>query len=169
MGNECCIQNDNLCNPQQFLKNVFKKRTRKLKKANEINSIIVKPSKFKARQKYNITLSTNPFDDIYEKAFTIKANNDEAKSGINNNVDFSSLKIDLRLFRREKGKKSVDESYEIEHIIGQGGYGNVRRIKDKITGNYKALKTVSKNTCKMIENFATEIEIIKKLVITFAF
>ena len=81
----------------------------------------------------------------------------------------NSFKIDLKCFRGEKRKKSINDAYVIEEIVGRGNYGEVRRIKDKVTGKYKVIKKTLKVKCKMTDNFENEIEIIKRLVSYFKF
>ena len=76
----------------------------------------------------------------------------------------TSFRIEPQFFRKERVKKHLERKYSIKDLIGKGGFGEVKKIKDKDNNLDKALKIVSKDKCQMTNNFADEIEIIKKLV-----
>ena len=66
-------------------------------------------------------------------------------------------------FRREN-KNEMAGKYDILEPIGKGAYGEVKTIRDKTTGQVKAVKIMPKETCKMSQNFVDEIKILQKLV-----
>jgi len=76
----------------------------------------------------------------------------------------TNFKVEPLHFRIERRKDTLKDKYIIEDTIGKGSFGKVKRIQDRSTGESKALKIVSKKNCQMTDNFADEIEIIKKLV-----
>ena len=77
----------------------------------------------------------------------------------------TNFKIEPQYFRGERNIESLEDRYIIEDIIGKGGFGEVKRIKDKTNNTFRALKIINKKSCQMTDDFADEIEIIKKLVI----
>ena len=79
----------------------------------------------------------------------------------------TNFKVEPGCFRGEKSRDLMNDTYEIGDVIGVGSYGEVRRIRSKTTGVIKALKIIEKINCQMTDNFADEIEIIKKLVAIF--
>lgn len=76
----------------------------------------------------------------------------------------TNFKIEPVHFRKECTKESFMSRYSAEEIIGSGSFGIVKKIQDQETGLYRAVKIISKNNCQRTDNFADEIEIIKKLV-----
>ncbi len=66
-------------------------------------------------------------------------------------------------FRREN-KNVMEDKYEILKPIGKGAYGEVKMIKEKTTGQIRAVKIMPKSTCQMTSNFVDEIKILQKLV-----
>ena len=65
-------------------------------------------------------------------------------------------------FRSEQ--KKLEERYEILEVIGKGGYGEVKRIKDRKTNDIRALKCLHKNQCLDAKEFSEEIKILQGLV-----
>lgn len=76
----------------------------------------------------------------------------------------TNFKIEPAQFRGERIMGNLEDKYELGPEIGSGSYGTVRKIKEKTTGSYRALKTMGKKDCQKTDNFADEIEIIKRLV-----
>lgn len=68
-------------------------------------------------------------------------------------------------FRSEK--KSLEERYVILELIGKGKFGKVRKIKDKITNELRALKILPKDLCQSPLEFSEEIKILQRLVFNF--
>ncbi len=62
-------------------------------------------------------------------------------------------------------KGLIELRYHIKEQIGHGGYGEVRKVQDKVTGELLAMKTIPKRACADLNasSIATEIEILKKL------
>lgn len=75
----------------------------------------------------------------------------------------TNFKIEPKHFRVERKKEMLSEKYEIGGVIGRGTFGEVKKIKDKTTGELRAVKIISKTHCQQTDNFADEIDIIKKL------
>ena len=70
--------------------------------------------------------------------------------------------IDLSGLRRE-GRGQLEMKYEVMHILGKGSFGEVRKIRNLVTGEIRAAKFISKTKCLTTSNFAEEIQILKKL------
>eukprot|EP00826_Nyctotherus_ovalis_P009416 TRINITY_DN12485_c0_g5_i1.p1 TRINITY_DN12485_c0_g5~~TRINITY_DN12485_c0_g5_i1.p1 ORF type:complete len:216 (+),score=38.62 TRINITY_DN12485_c0_g5_i1:119-766(+) len=75
----------------------------------------------------------------------------------------TNFKIEPVHFRKECTKESFMCRYSSGDIIGSGSFGVVKKIEDLETGVYRAVKIISKDNCQHTDNFADEIEIIKKL------
>ena len=78
----------------------------------------------------------------------------------------TNFKIEPLHFRGEREVESLESKYLIEGVIGKGSFGEVKKIKDKDNNQYRALKIIHKANCQKTDDFADEIEIIKKLVIS---
>ena len=76
----------------------------------------------------------------------------------------TNFKVEPSHFRCEQKKETLTERYVIEGTIGQGSFGEVKKIKEKGTGQIRAIKIIGKANCQQTDTFADEIEIIKKLV-----
>lgn len=76
----------------------------------------------------------------------------------------TNFKVEPSNFRCEQKKETLASRYDIEGTIGQGSFGEVKRIKEKGTGQIGAIKIIGKANCQQTDTFADEIEIIKKLV-----
>eukprot|EP01022_Parablepharisma_sp_SALTPOND_P019739 TRINITY_DN3411_c0_g1_i1.p1 TRINITY_DN3411_c0_g1~~TRINITY_DN3411_c0_g1_i1.p1 ORF type:complete len:545 (-),score=58.97 TRINITY_DN3411_c0_g1_i1:101-1735(-) len=73
-----------------------------------------------------------------------------------------TLKLDPKMFRGE-GKVSHTERYEKMGMIGKGSFGEVCKVKDRITGKTCVMKTILKSKCQKSELVNDEIEILKQL------
>lgn len=65
-------------------------------------------------------------------------------------------------FRGEQ--KRMAERYEVLEVIGKGGFGEVRRIRDKSTNQIRCIKKLSKSQCSNEIEFSEEIKILQRLV-----
>ena len=65
---------------------------------------------------------------------------------------------------RSERTGTLESRYETLYILGSGAYGEVRKIRDRITDDIKAVKLISKEKCRTVEKLNEEIEILKKLV-----
>ena len=107
----------------------------------------------------------NPPDEteiVNPKAFLLKPSTSILRCPTN-------FKIEPLYFRREHRKESLDDRYSTGEIIGKGAFGIVKKVKDVFTGSFRALKVISKKNCQQTDNFADEINIIKKLVYNIIF
>ena len=66
-------------------------------------------------------------------------------------------------FRREN-KSGMEEKYEILGSVGKGAYGEVKKVKERQSGQIRAVKIMPKATCQMTSNSADEIKILQSLV-----
>jgi len=78
-----------------------------------------------------------------------------------------TIKVTLAKLVTER-KEAIENRYYIKETIGKGGFGEVKIAQDKVTGQYLAMKIISKK--KIFENkllpigtIENEIEILKKL------
>ena len=74
-----------------------------------------------------------------------------------------SISVDPSRFRLER-KCSIEEKYEILYQLGKGTFGEVKRVRDKKSMISRAVKVISKENCKLPENYMEEFEILKQLV-----
>ena len=74
-----------------------------------------------------------------------------------------SVSVDPSRFRLER-KCSIEEKYEILYQLGKGTFGEVKRVRDKKSMISRAVKVISKENCKLPENYMEEFEILKQLV-----
>ena len=74
-----------------------------------------------------------------------------------------SLKINPSNYRVEKTGK-VNEIYQSLELVGKGGYGEIRKVRNRITNEIRAVKIIAKDQAQMIEFFSEEINILKQLV-----
>lgn len=47
-------------------------------------------------------------------------------------------------FKAESRERPSRNNFEIQHVIGKGGFGKVWRVEDKKTGHFYAMKEMSK-------------------------
>jgi len=170
MGNRCCTAEPEL---RQMDSIVYSEAGAETIRAisenniqiNQVKSITVHESKYNGRAKPNavsIALHLVP-SEVKEKPVHLEAERpiQTASSIVRLPTNF---KVEPLHFRCERKKASLEDKYLILEVIGRGNFGEVKKIKDKITGLYRALKVIHKNNCQKTDNFADEIEIIKKLV-----
>ena len=62
-------------------------------------------------------------------------------------------------------KDSYRKKYEVQYLLGRGSYGEVQKVLDLETREYRAMKIINKNQCKEITRINDEIEILKQLVL----
>lgn len=108
----------------------------------------------RSRMKSGSTRASNFPENMREKSFTITNKVKRA----------SNLKVNPRCFRVEKSGK-VEDNYEMLEVIGKGGYGEVRKIRDLRTKEIKAVKVIAKNRCQTTSSFSDEISILQELVL----
>jgi len=74
------------------------------------------------------------------------------------------LLVDVSKFVKE-GKGDLNDRYIIKSLVGKGGYGEVCLVKDKITGNQRAMKIIPKESYGKISTsvITTEIQTLKAL------
>lgn len=80
-----------------------------------------------------------------------------------NCVHEAKFRISFTHFRREN-KGYLEERYQILQVIGKGSFGEVKKIKDRCTGELRAVKVMQKKYCQMTKDFSDEIQILQKLV-----
>ncbi len=74
------------------------------------------------------------------------------------------LKVAPCHFRVEKAG-NIDDRYQTLSVIGKGGYGEVRKVRNRFTNEIRAVKVITKSKCQMTEKFSDEINILQKLVL----
>jgi hypothetical protein len=172
MGNGCCSKEGEqkedeaqLCTDmfsEELTKGIMTTRT-----INEIKTIDVHQSKKNGKAKLHLKIKLD------RAPLSKKSSRDRLGLLDVNPPAFNKMETICRLptnfkigapnFRHEK-KGTLEDKYTVEKVIGKGAFGEVKRIKEKITGLYKAVKVMAKDNCQKTDNFADEIEIIKQLV-----
>ena len=68
------------------------------------------------------------------------------------------------MFVSEK-KTKITNDYDILNTIGQGGYGSVKKVVHKITGEVRAMKMIKKESCdeSYLKSLTNEINILRQL------
>ena len=87
------------------------------------------------------------------------------KSQIVNRMPTNKFQVGPAQFRCEN-KRNIEEQYEVLEVIGKGSFGEVKKIRDRETGELRALKVMQKKSCQMTKEFSDEIQILQKLVKT---
>ena len=92
-----------------------------------------------------------PLDQLKEELKELKKVSDE-------------LIIDKNMFINEK-KGKVTNDYVVQETIGKGGYGEVKKVVHKITGETRAMKIIAKDGCDEIymKTLTNEISILRNL------
>lgn len=74
------------------------------------------------------------------------------------------LILDKNMFINEKRGK-VSNDYEVHETIGKGGYGEVKKVVHKITGETRAMKIIKKESCDegYLKSLTNEINILRNL------
>ena len=75
-----------------------------------------------------------------------------------------SLKVSPSHFRVEKVGRFEDQ-YRTLDLIGKGGYGEVKKIENRITKEIRAVKVMEKSKSQTTASFVDEIHILQKLVL----
>ena len=119
-----------------------------------VKDVHEKKQKGKRPQKSNEpdSIQTKLSDDTIKQT----PNKDNNKKG--------TISIDVRKFIKEN-KGDITERYTVNKILGKGAYGEVSLIIDKVTGNKRAMKTISKQNYYGANNLSinTEIQMLKNL------
>jgi calcium-dependent protein kinase len=68
------------------------------------------------------------------------------------------------MFVSEK-KGKITNDYEILSVVGKGGYGEVKKVIHKITGDARAMKVIKKESCdeSYLKTLSNEINILRSL------
>lgn len=68
------------------------------------------------------------------------------------------------MFINEKRGK-ITSDYDIKEVVGKGGFGEVKRIIHKMTGEVRAVKIIRKEQCDegFLKSLSNEINILRML------
>jgi calcium-dependent protein kinase len=77
---------------------------------------------------------------------------------------YEGLLLDANMFINEK-KGKVTNDYDVGEVIGKGGYGEVKKVVHKITGETRAMKIIKKESCDegYLKSLTNEINILRTL------
>lgn len=75
-----------------------------------------------------------------------------------------NVNIDVQMFISEKRGK-ITNDYDILTVLGKGGYGEVKKVIHKITGDVRAMKIIRKESCdeSYLKSLGNEINIWRQL------
>jgi len=70
--------------------------------------------------------------------------------------------IDVQMFIHEK-KGKITNDYEVLSVIGKGGFGEVKKVIHKLTGDIRAMKIIKKESCDegYLKSLSNEINILR--------
>lgn len=172
MGKVCCsaVSNSSEVNVSMTNTYVPKKLAHSRRIAKNVNDV-----KIMKVHRSTISYRTKPKTPHLNSTALIEVTTEKPKSlqSIENSMEDLSIslhvptnfKIEALHFREEKSKESLHDKYVVEDIVGQGSFGQVRKIRDRTTGEHRAIKIIRKSDCKMTDNYVDEIEIFKKMVV----
>ncbi len=118
------------------------------------------------KEKMMMTIGTGaPREETKKRLFRKHTIDPEYRSESEWNISSKQfvLGLDPQHFRREN-KNVVNEKYEIVEKIGKGAFGEVKKVKEKLTGCIRAMKVIPKDKCEASSKFGDEIKILQKLV-----
>ncbi|CDW73027.1 protein kinase domain containing protein [Stylonychia lemnae] len=74
------------------------------------------------------------------------------------------VNIDAQMFIHEK-KGKITNDYEVLAVIGKGGYGEVKKVIHRLTGDVRAMKIIKKESCDegYLKSLSNEINILRQL------
>jgi len=170
MGIKCCPPSRELIissNSSQITTEVINDTSAYMKPVstvNEVRTIPIHESRKMVEMKClnNLNVSTSQTTRYVQKRKNSVAN--KMRSNLLYMKCPTNFKIEPGHFRVEKKKETLNDRYIIKEAIGQGNFGVVKRIKDKETKLYRAIKIINKANCQEIDNLVDEIKIIKSLV-----
>ncbi len=82
---------------------------------------------------------------------------EEAKVARAISFDSSSLVVEKR--------GAIADTYQVLGMLGKGAFGEVHKVRHRVTGKVYALKTISKSGCsEEVKNMVNEINVLKTLV-----
>ena len=75
---------------------------------------------------------------------------------------YDGLLLDANMFINEKRGK-VTNDYDVMDSVGKGGYGEVKKVVHKITGEARAMKIIKKESCDegYLKSLTNEISILR--------
>lgn len=75
-----------------------------------------------------------------------------------------NIHIEANMFINEK-KGKITNDYEVKESVGKGGYGEVKKVIHKITGELRAMKIIKKESCDEVylKSLSNEINIMRQL------
>lgn len=108
-------------------------------------------------------------NEIDEMIINSNTNHQEIKTCRMNSImlsppQFPDTQSDTSQFRIEVPGKLADQ-YQILEFIGEGGYGEVRKVRNKITKEIRAVKIIAKSKSQTTSDFSDETSILQKLAI----
>jgi len=171
MGKACCSVTDNTNNEilttmtSTYISRKSVNNSWIAKSTNDVKVMRIHSSPINLNKKSKALVITFP-NELTEKPVPVESVKTTKRDFLINLRVPTNFKIEPLHFREEKSKEFLYDKYIFEEMIGQGSFGEVRKVKDKLTSQYRAIKILKKTDCKITDNYVDEIEILKKMVIT---
>ncbi len=107
-------------------------------------------------KKFTISAAKPPTEEV-KRTRTVRSS-DGIKTKLS--LNFKPMPAQFRC----ENKNKLEERYDVLEMVGKGGFGEIRKIKDKNTGTIRALKIMQKSRCQAAKEFSDEIQILQRLV-----
>eukprot|EP00347_Sterkiella_histriomuscorum_P016451 403353126 len=105
------------------------------------------------------------YDNTYNREFrSVILNKQNSVSDASNQNSPKRMTLSKQLFINE-GRGKIEQKYDFLETIGQGGFGLVRKVRHKITGEIRAMKIIQVDQYDQstLKNLSNEVEILKQL------
>ena len=124
------------------------KNSKNLNKSNELNNLIEHNNSTSNNKHTNLNSSINILNDSYIKKNTLNKLTKISKHNskiFKSNKEMNQIFVDYKTFIKGKPYSELSKEYKQGIEIGEGGFGKVRTIIHKKTGQLRAMKLIKKS------------------------
>ena len=124
------------------------KNSKNLNKSNELNNLIEQNNSTSNNKHTNLNSSINILNDSYIKKNTLNKLTKISKHNskiFKSNKEMNQIFVDYKTFIKGKPYSELSKEYKQGIEIGEGGFGKVRTIIHKKTGQLRAMKLIKKS------------------------